>query len=148
MLQVRFFPFAPISKLKNFLADAVELHKDPHLMHSQDQQLSYAGAIIGSLQRALQRECEAHSKTRSKVRILEAQIARRDAELEKYVQNGPTPPAQPPGETELKRPVEALDSGQISSLLQQTLANNKVLELEVQNLARKVGLFAASNRYP
>jgi len=132
----------PILKLNNNrFADAVELRKDHHFTHPQDQQLSYAGAIIGSLRRALQRECEAHSKTRSKVRILEAQIARRDAELERHIQNGQIPPAQPPDETEMERPVEAFDSGQISSLLQQTLANNKVLELEVRNLARKVGFF-------
>ena len=137
----------PISKLKNRVADLVELRKkDLHLTHSQGQQLSYAGAIIGSLRRALQRECEAHSETRSKVRILEAQVARRDAELEKYIQNGQPLPVPPHGETEPESPVEALDSGQISSLLQQTSANNRVLELEVQNLARKVGLFVASNR--
>ena len=37
--------------------------------------------------------------------------------------------------------VEPFGSDKISSLLQRTLANNKVLELEVRNLARKVCLF-------
>ncbi|KAJ3570605.1 hypothetical protein NP233_g4294 [Leucocoprinus birnbaumii] len=69
------------------LEDAEPLEAHPEPLNEEDQ-LAYAGAIIERLRRERDNERVAHSLTRdalqSRVDILEAQLARREAELEFY----------------------------------------------------------------
>lgn len=105
-----------------------------------EQHVAYAGAIIRSLQLSLRLEREAHAESRARIHLLEAHVALRDAELERYVQHIqelPIKTSRHKGKGK-EAPEKELKLAEVSSMLQRTVANNKVLEIEVQNLVNKV----------
>jgi len=107
--------------------------------------------VIKTLSKERDHERRAHAKTRetSDARIieLEAMLSRREAELESYVTSGdnllslkahairPTLP-----KTELSAPKgEPMSPEEVISILDITTTRNRILEMEVNRLAKQVG---------
>jgi hypothetical protein len=129
---------------------------------AEDQLLSYAGAIIDTLrhERDLARIAHAHSREMLECRIhsLEAQLARRDAELEVCGEHvGYAAPEanallrkEMQKEKRYKKEPVSMAEEEVMIMLQRTTARNKTLEEEIKGLFRRVciidraGLFVIS----
>jgi hypothetical protein len=128
----------------------VRIHDFEH--GSNDEFRTYATAVIASLRAERDLERKAHEQTRhhAKYRIIaiEAQLARRDAELEACITHADDFLQQGGNQKHLSRVHEAggnqrNDCGRLSTeeaiqVMEATSAKNKVLEQEVQNLFKRV----------
>jgi hypothetical protein len=113
------------------------------LKDSDVNELAYTTSLISALKRERDNEIAAHQRTKraadSRVAILEAQLAIREAELALCV-----PQASLDQETgEPPRVGEAVNGTSLShseavAILESALSQNKLLELEVQHLSKEV----------
>ena len=93
---------------------------------------AYSAALITALREECERERSAHSDALRRIAELEAQLARREAELEECL--GSTPPVPVPSSSPLPR----LSRDGAIRVLQQSAARNEALTHEVAGLVQKV----------
>lgn len=118
---------------------------NPRRLHEQQSQSpwtasarAYSAALITALREECQRERRAHLESLRRVAELEAQLARREAELEEQY-CGSTPVNIPVVDS----PLLQLSRDGAIRVLQQSAARNKALTHEIAGLVQKVML--ASN---
>ena len=133
--------FSPVSEsLLSFTAPTKPRH--PHDQQSQSPWTASARAYSAALITALREECErerrAHLESLRRVAELEAQLARREAELEERYYS-PTPVNIPV----VDLPLPQLSRDGAIRVLQQSAARNEALTHEIAGLVQKVML--ASN---
>jgi hypothetical protein len=121
---------------------------------SEDHFLSYASSILASLRLERDNERKAHARTRDlaekRILGLEAQLSRREVELERCIVGGhvhdvggegDTTPLQRISPSATAPPVDVMEqigNEEIISILDSTVARNKILENEVKTLVRRV----------
>ncbi|KAF8883482.1 hypothetical protein CPB84DRAFT_1734660 [Gymnopilus junonius] len=110
---------------------------------SEDDSLSYAASMIDALrkERDNERRSHAHTRTTFEARMvaLEAQVSRREAELATcaaHIHHDTIEHLEPEENSELRQ--DMVDSDQIISVLDVTVARNKLLEVEIKSLAKRL----------
>lgn len=104
---------------------------------------SYASAMINALRLQRDNERHSHSRTRdianNRITLLEAQVARRDAEIAAAVSGDRSTPAAGslPGVGLLNTP-EPLDAQAMVKMLEWTATKNRQLEVDIHVLTGKV----------
>ncbi|KAG8946524.1 hypothetical protein FRC04_011582 [Tulasnella sp. 424] len=106
----------------------------------------FSPTLFKALAEELAKEKEAHELTRNdaatRIAVLQAQLARRDAELEAHVApdsvslHGSTPPEVP-----------AITKSQARSILEEAAKQNRKLEAEVKRLSQQVGIYYDGRMY-
>jgi hypothetical protein len=100
----------------------------------------YATAMLNSLQSERDSERRSHQQTRfdaqSKISLLEAQLARREAQLEACIAH--TPECFPLPQQSAQSQAEPIEQNEAVKVLETTLAKNRSLEAEVVLLAERV----------
>ena len=108
----------------------------PRPLHEQSQTTwtaaarAYSAALLSTLREECERERAARSVALRRVAELEAQLARREAELEGRYETAPT--------SRLGSPIPALSRDGAIRVLQQSAARNEALTYEVAGLVQKV----------
>lgn len=114
---------------------------------SEDQLLSYAGAIIDTLRHEcdLARVTHAHFREmfEDRIQTLEAQLARRDAELETHVghlvlEANAAPRILMQNEKRSRKEPVSMAQEEVMIILQRTSARNKTLEEEIKGLFKRL----------
>ena len=128
--------FTPVSEsLLSFTAPTKPRH--PHDQQSQSPWTASARAYSAALITALREECErerrAHLESLQRIAELEAQLARREAELEERYY-GSTPVTIPV----VDPPLPQLSRDGAIRVLQQSAARNEALTHEIAGLVQKV----------
>jgi hypothetical protein len=91
---------------------------------------AYSAALITALREECERERTANAESLRRIAELEAQLARREAELEERYHTAPTPRAG--------SPLPGLSRGGAIRVLQQSAARNEALTHEIAGLVLKV----------
>ena len=117
----------------------------PRRLHEQPQTTwtaaarAYSAALLSTLREECERERAARSAALRRVAELEAQLARREAELEARYETAPTlAPSSRPGS-----PIPPLSRDGAIRVLQQSAARNEALHYEVAGLVQKVSVCSA-----
>ncbi|KII87034.1 hypothetical protein PLICRDRAFT_55093 [Plicaturopsis crispa FD-325 SS-3] len=115
-------------------------HEHAHHEKSNDDLFAYAAAMIGSLTQARDAERDAHAHTLHHVAALEAQLARRDAELAQctYDHRPRHMPYEPHPRAKSPRADLVMSQDEAITVLTMTSAKNKALEMEVKVLAERL----------
>ncbi|KAG6809794.1 hypothetical protein H0H92_014724 [Tricholoma furcatifolium] len=116
-------------------------------LHDAGQDTLRIGALVDRLKRELSFERQTHAQTRAHVNVLAAQVANRDAALERWAQHATTAPILPASVSNIHdaRPGRSkkvhhqnhrdLDRGEMLTLFEEMVAHNKSLEREVLMLS-------------
>ncbi|KAJ6610625.1 hypothetical protein B0H10DRAFT_1811311, partial [Mycena sp. CBHHK59/15] len=134
-------------KIPHLLEPIHAMPTSSHSIASDDDLLAYASGMIKYLRGALATERNAHSTTRkaarARISLLEAQLARRDAELEACIVHAGQPfshatRAAPLGPDICVPPTSPVPISDMDTFPDRVAAENIVLEAEVEQLAARV----------
>lgn len=137
-------------ELRPFLASRIGLDPlvQPHLAvtDSDEQLLAYATCVITSLQAERDSERQAHQRTRqqaeSQILVLEAQLARREVELETCIAH--TPDCFQLAE-QVVQSTTPMSQEEVAKVLSVTSAKNRALDREVKTLSERVRCSVSSH---
>jgi len=140
------FRFAPLASIS---------HPLPKMLHNSEGHLSYVPSILASLSLERDNERKAHARTRDlaekRILALEVQLSRREIELERCIVGGHVHDVVAEGDKTPRQRIslsamalpedvlhEQIGNEEIISILDSTVARNKILESEVKTLIRRV----------
>jgi len=122
---------------QHIATDAPQIHRQ--MTDEHDDLISYAASMIQNLCRERDEEKRTHAITRStaeaRILALEAQLSRREAELELQIVNSGNRTRLP---FESHPAQEQMASAEIISMLDDAVVRNKVLEVEIKSLLKRV----------